>query len=260
MLRAIIVDDEAPCIETLEWDLKEYCPEVDVLATCRSGEEGLKAIEEWRPEILFLDIEMPGMNGFEMLKKVSSPQFAVIFTTAYDQYAIKAIKSSAVDYLLKPVDKDDLIQAVQKVKTRLSMVDHDQLTEDVKNKVEEVFMQYEKLTSVESVALPTSDGYEFVSVDSIVHCQSDSNYTHFYLADGSRIFISKTLKEVQHLLPESKFIRVHNSHLVNASHIRKYIRGQGGQVIMSNGQSIAVARAKKEELMNWIDPIKIQRD
>ncbi len=258
-IRALIVDDENPCIETLEWDINEYCPGLQIVGRCRNGKEALELIPEVNPELVFLDIEMPGMNGFELLSQLESRSFHVIFTTAYNQYAIDAFKANALDYLLKPIDKDELINAVKKLENKRSNSDS-VIVQSLLDQMTNIMGVTNGKRTPSSVALPSGDGYDFVNIDDIVHCQSESNYTNFYLTNGNRIFISKTLKEVEHLLPKPKFIRVHKSHLVNTEHIKKYIRGQGGEIILTNGQSVAVSRSRKDAVLNWIDPIRIHRE
>jgi len=252
-ISCIIIDDEGPCIETLKWDLNQYCSEVTVIATCRNGQEALSVIAHQAPDLIFLDVEMPEMNGFEMLERIDTPNFHVIFTTAYDHYALKAFKVSAIDYLLKPIDKDELIKAVHKVKKQLyRQKSTESISENINNQVKNLLQNIDSSNRGKTVALPTLEGYDIIDIDNIVNCQSESNYTYIYLSDNRQIVISKTLKEVEAMLPSEVFLRVHHSHIVNTKYILKYIKGQGGELILRNQRNIPVSRSKKELVTDWI--------
>jgi two-component system LytT family response regulator len=242
MIKAILIDDEKHCRETLSIQLERYCPEVQLLAQCSSAAEGLQAIAKYKPEVVFLDVEMPGMNGFEMLQQLSPLAFEVIFTTGYDAYAIKAIRFSALDYLLKPIDKEELRKAVAKLHQK---TDH-KLTEQLDILLEKLG---NKQASLQKIALPTGDGFELVPLENILHCASDSNYTHIVFKNGKKLLVSRTLKEIEELLEGHPFLRVHHSHLVNLNEITRYIRGEGGYVVMSDNTSIAVSRSRKDALL-----------
>ena len=243
MIRAIIIDDELSSIETLEWEIEGNCKEVSIVAKCQSAQDGINAIKKHNPDLVFLDIEMPVMNGFELLRKLEKIDFEIIFTTAYDQFALKAIKANAMDYLLKPIDPDELIQAIEKVKHNRKPTVSQEMLESL----------FEKLKSQNpnfpSIALPTMEGLEFVAVQEIVHCESDSNYTNIYTLKGNHIVVSKTLKEIEESVKNHHFYRVHNSHLVNLIHVKKYRKGKGGSLEMSNGAVIPVSRSRKDELL-----------
>ena len=242
-LTAILVDDETHCLETLQWDLEQFCPEIEVLETCDSPEKGMKAIQKHQPDLVFLDIEMPGMNGFELLRKLAPVHFDVIFTTAYDQFALDAIKSNALDYLLKPIDGEELTTSVQKVLQQRSQP----ITQTL---LEQLFENLKgQNPSFPSVALPTMEGLEFVEIQDIVYCESSSNYTYIYAMSGDRILVSKTLKEVESMLEGNHFFRVHNSYLVHLIYVKKYVKGKGGYLVLKNGSEIPVARSRKEDLL-----------
>jgi two-component system LytT family response regulator len=242
MIKAILIDDEKHCRETLSIQLERYCPEVQLLAQCPSAVEGLKAIATYKPDVVFLDVEMPGMNGFEMLQQLSPVAFEVIFTTGYDAYAIKAFRFSALDYLLKPIDKEELRKAIAKVSHKS---DH-KLTEQLDILLEKL---NNKQGSLQKIALPTLDGFELVPLEQILYCESDSNYTHIVLKNGKKLLISRTLKEIEELLEGHAFLRVHHSHIVNMNEITRYVRGEGGYVIMSDNTTITVSRSRKEALL-----------
>ena len=242
-LTAILVDDELHCLETLQWQLTRYCPSVKVIGRYRSAQEALTALSKQKPDIAFVDIEMPHTNAFEMLGALAPIDFQLIFTTAYDEYAVKAFKVNAVDYLLKPIDKDELITAVQKVERNPI---HKQQYQALKQ-----FLQSQHLED-ERITFSTQEGLEVVAIQDIIRCQSDSNYSDILLVDERKITISRTLKEVEEMLKAYSFFRVHHSHLVNLRHVRKYLRGDGGAVVMSDQSQVSVARSRKEQLLSLL--------
>jgi two-component system LytT family response regulator len=250
MIKAIIVDDEPYCCETLEIMLGKFCPGISLEASCRSGVEALDALKHFSPQLVFLDIEMPYMNGFEFLEKVKTINFELIFTTSYDQYAIKAIRFSALDYLLKPIDREELIQAVAKVSKRLQSPSEQQL-ELLLRKINEPKKQ------VKRIALPTMEGLQMIEIDSIISCSSDSNYTHFKMKNNKKITASRTMKDVEELLFDYSFVRVHHSFLVNINEINKYVKGEGGYLEMTDGSKIDVSRSRKEMLLLKLYPNRL---
>lgn len=247
MIKAIIVDDEPKCCKTLAALLDRFCPEIEITAVCSNGLEALTKIQEQSPSLVFLDVEMPTMNGFEMLEKISTVNFHLIFTTSYDQYALKAFRFSAIDYLLKPIDRDELQRSVQKVVRQMQIPVPQQL---------EILMERIKQPAkpVNKIALSTLEGLQMIPVDSIIQCESDDNYTILLLKDKRKIVVSSTLKDIEELLEEYPFVRVHRSHLVNLNEIEKYLKGEGGYLIMSDGSSIDVSRSKKESLLKKLLP------
>ncbi|HWK02677.1 MAG TPA: response regulator [Puia sp.] len=247
MIKAIIVDDEPYCGEALAILLERYCPQVQVMQSCLSGVEALNAIKEHQPQLLFLDIEMPQMNGFELLEKLKDVHFELIFTTSYDQYAIKAIRFSALDYLLKPIDREELQRAIQKVVRRLQYP----LPQQIKILLQKL---QNPLYSLNKIAIPTMEGLRMITVDTIISCSSDSNYTILMLKDGQKIIASRTLKEIEELLEDHSFLRVHHSHLVNLNEISRYVKGEGGYLVMTNETSIDVSRSRKEMLLKKLQP------
>lgn len=245
MIKSIIIDDEAHCRRTLTIILKEYCPDVQVVEQCSDAETGIQAIEKFKPDLVFLDIEMPRMNGFEMLEQFPEISFAVVFTTSYDQYAIKAFRFYALDYLLKPIEPTQLIDAVHKVKTQKQLPSAEQF-QMLLNKIgarEDVFPK---------IPVPTSDGFELIPVEEILFCESQDNYTFFNLKNKSKIVACRTLKAVEEQLADFPFfVRIHNSFIVNMKEVKKYVRGEGGYVIMSDTSSVNVSRTRKEVLLKW---------
>ena len=242
MIKAILVDDELHCLNTLTMLLGELCPQVQIAARCSSAKEGLDAIKKISPDLIFLDIEMPLMNGFQMLEQLSEIPFAIIFITSYDQYAIKAIRFSALDYLLKPVIRKELVDAVAKVQSRIfpSAEQFQMLLEKIQNKGGEFI----------KIAIPTHDGCEMIPTDQIISCEADDNYTYFHIRNGKRITATRTLKEVEEQLESfSSFLRVHHSYIVNLNEVTKYMRGEGGYLIMSDNSTVNVSRSRKEALL-----------
>lgn len=249
MLKAIIIDDEPYCCEILAAMLESDCPDVEVISICSNASDGLINIRQYSPDLVFLDVEMPRMNGFEMLEQLPSTNFHLIFTTSYDQYALKAIHFSAIDYLLKPIDREELKKAVQKVKERQQVTIPQQL---------EILMEKLKQNSnpASKIALPTMEGLQMIPIETIVSCESDDNYTDIKLKTGKKLLVTRSLKEIEEILEQHSFIRVHRSYLVNLNEIEKYIKGEGGYLVMSDGTSIDVARNKKEVLLKKLLPYK----
>jgi two-component system LytT family response regulator len=242
-IKALLVDDEKHCLETLTWQLEKFCPQVEIVGVCDNAEKALLILSVAAVDLAFLDIEMPHMNGFELLQRLKKIQFEIIFTTAYDMFAVKAFKFSALDYLLKPIDKDELIQAVGKVKEKKDAA-------ILPEQLDILFQKYyNHQQPSQKIAVPTMNGLEFVIADDIIHCQSEGNYTHIFLKDKSKLLISRTLKETEELLSGHNFFRVHHSHSINLNHIKKYVKGDGGYVILSDNSSINVSRSRKEELL-----------
>ncbi|GAB4326114.1 MAG: LytTR family DNA-binding domain-containing protein [Bacteroidales bacterium] len=241
MIRTIIIDDEASARTTLKQLLSEHCPQIEVVAEGSSVGEGLKIIGLHHPELVFLDVQMPDGTGFDLLRKLEKVDFRVVFASAYDRFAIDAFRFSAVDYLLKPVEAEKLIEACQ----RLNQPDDKY---DLLNRKVEVLLANTR-TGVEKIALPTFEGILFVRISDIVRCESDNNYTRFFLNDKREILVSRTLKEYDELLSPYRFFRIHKSHLINLDYLEKYRKGEGGSVIMEDGAELEVSRRRKEDFM-----------
>lgn len=249
MIKALIVDDEKNCSEALQILLQENCPGVTVIGVAHSGMEALAMIEAHQPQLVFLDIEMPHMTGFQVLERLPRINFELIFTTSYDQYAIKAFKFSALDYLLKPIDREELERAVAKVTEKLAAVLPQQLA---------ILLQKinQPSLSAQRIALPTLQGLEMVPVSAIIRCAANSNYTEFYLTGKRKILVSRTLKEAEEMLEEYGFLRVHHSHLVNLNEAVRYAKGEGGYLVMSDGTTVDVSRSRKELLLQRLQVFK----
>lgn len=251
MIKALIVDDEEKSRVTLKNLLVMYCPDVEVVELCDSVDSALASINKRMPDVVFLDIEMPFQNGFTLLEKVKEPTFKVIFTTAYDHYAIKAIKYSAIDYLLKPIDSDELTSAVKRISGTKPTS-----TQTTQN-FEALLSNLKVKGSNAKIAVPTFEGLQMISIAEIVKCTADESYTHITLTNKTKITVSRLLKEYEELLSDLNFFRVHNSCLVNLAHVSKYIKGDGGYVMMSDGSSVEVSRRKKTELLNKLSKVTL---
>jgi len=244
-LRAILVDDELSSLQNLQSKLVEFCPDVEVVAAAQKPEDAILFIRQHKPDVIFLDIEMPRMNGFRMLDELGELDFEIIFTTAYNHYAVDAIRISAFDYLMKPVAIKELQNALERLAKYRQTHTRDKL-DVLRQSLSPNKSQEEK------IAIPTNEGLEFIPIKNILHIESSSNYSRIFLTDGKNILVTKLLKDFEDILEPYNFFRVHNSHLINLAYIKKYIRGEGGQVEMQNGDVIDVARRKKEEFIRLI--------
>ena len=245
MIKAIIIDDEAKGRLALREKLSVYCTNVQVIAEAANGKEAIELIQQHHPQLLFLDIEMPVMNGFEMLNNIKEKDFHIIFTTAYDQYAIKAIKYAAFDYLLKPIDIEELRLAISKID------DADNKTLGKQVELMQQNLQHPK-KHFNKLAVPSLDGLLFFDVNTIIHLEAHSNYTILHFTNHTKITASRTLKEFEELLPVDIFFRPHHSHIINLQFIKRYIKGDGGQVELENGTFVDVSRRKKDEFLKVI--------
>jgi two-component system LytT family response regulator len=241
-IRAIIIDDEKNNIENLNFLISKYCPQILIVTTATDAESAIIKIKNHKPNLIFLDIEMPGNNGFEMLSAFETIDFEVIFVTAYDKYAIRAIKFSALDYLLKPINTIELIKAVEKAEYKINRQQHNEQLENLINN-----LKFDRRNG--KIALPDSNQIEFVNPSQIIHCQGENNYTYVFLKDNRKLLISKTLKEFEELLDEYGFIRVHRSHLINLNEVKSYVKREGGYLVMSNGASVSISRSKRDGLV-----------
>ena len=242
MLRSILIDDEPQNAVILRKDLEMHCPAVDVIAVCHSAKEGIMTIKKEKPDLVFLDIEMPWMNGFEMLEMLDEINFSTIFTTAHDQFAAKAFRISAVDYLLKPIDSNDLKEAVRKAQQKI---------EDQHGNIhiENLLRNIKQPSSQQKIALPYREGYEFVEVSHIIYCQAEGAYTKVFLDNKKYILVSKTLGDIEELLPTDIFQRIHHSTVVNLNYVTHFVRSDGGYVKLQTGEQLTVSKSKKESVM-----------
>ncbi len=245
MITAIIIDDEVKGRSALRQKLKDYCPQVTLLGEAGNGTEGIKLIESVQPKIVFLDIEMPHMNGFEMLQQIRVKNFQIIFTTAYDQYAIKAIKFAAFDYLLKPIDIEELQTAVRNAEDYNAF-------QSTGERLETLMQNLSAKNHIKKIAVPTMDGLLFFNLSDIIYLQAESNYTILHFMNHPKLIASRTLGDFEEILPSDIFYRTHHSFIINLNHIKRYIKGDGGQIEMEGGHHVDVSRSKKEEFIKLI--------
>lgn len=241
-LKAILIDDELNSLENLQHKLNDFCPDINVVAYTQKPEEVKGLVNQFHPDVLFLDIEMPRMNGFRLLEELNESGCEIIFTTAYNHYAIDAIKISAFDYLVKPIAIKELQESVDRLLKK-----HTHSNKE-KSDVLKQSLSADK-SQEDKIGISTSDGIEFIQIKNIIRIESSSNYSKLYLTDTKSIVVPKLLREFEEMLLPYHFFRVHNSHLINLTYIKKYNRGDGGQIIMQNGDAIDVARRKKDEFL-----------
>ncbi len=251
MIRSIIIEDEKKSRDVLKSLLERYCSNVEILAEAEGVRDGVEKINKYKPDVIFLDIQMPDGSGFRLLEKLKNIDFDIIFTTAFDQYAIRAIKYSALDYLLKPISPDDLIVAIEKVRQRKL---GKQINQNIKVLLENINKPEEEPPKI---VLSTSDKIHVVDIDNIVRCESDNYYTRFFFKQGDPILISKTLKENEELLKEHNFIRPHKSHLINIKYIKAFLRVDNGYIQMIDDSRIPVSRRKRETIIDIINHLQI---
>ncbi|HYG18173.1 MAG TPA: LytTR family DNA-binding domain-containing protein [Ohtaekwangia sp.] len=247
MIKTILIDDEVSGLETLRMAVEKYCPDISIEGSYQSPVEGLQAIRHDKPDLVFLDVQMPQLSGFDVLQQASSSPFEVIFVSAHDQYAIKAIRFSALDYLLKPIDVDELIQSVKRVKESLNKKNSLYRYQSVLNNIQLGSGRIERL------AVPAADGIDFFNTADIIYCKADGSYTTLVMTNQQDVIVCKNLKDFENLLAHSGFCRVHHAHLINLRHVQKYIRGDGGYVILTGNHHVDISRRKKDEFLQLLD-------
>ncbi len=251
MIQAIIIDDEPLAIEALEIILKKKCwNDVQVVATSNSPVLGKKLIEDLRPDLVFLDVEMPVMSGIDLVRSFSSPGFHVVFITAFDTYAIEALRLSAMDYILKPVETDDIVRVVSKIKTEIRK-NENHLSVRIQN-LEKILAQTSG-TSVSRIGIAMADKIVFVKISDILYCEARGGYTNIYMISGKKILASKPLGDFESQLSSHKFFRIHHSSLINLVHIKEFQRYNGGYVVMENNAKLEVSHRKRKDFLDAID-------
>lgn len=240
-LRAIIVDDEKHSRETLKSLVTEFCADVEVLTTASTITEAILAIKTLQPDLLFLDIELQTGTGFDILNQLGDVNFEVVFTTAFEQYALKAVKFSSLDYLLKPIDLEELQKAVAKAR---KIKDKNVYSKQLETLLHNLKQQQ---PNNNKICLATADGYEFINVEEIMYCKAEGSYTTFKLTNGTNLLVSKHLKEYENLLTDQHFMRVHNSFLINLNEVKKYVKADGGYILMNNDEPVSISRSKKDD-------------
>lgn len=250
MIKAIIVDDELGARESLSKMIEKNCKQLEVIAKADSMLAAFEVITNKQPDLVFLDIEMPNGNAFDLLEKFKEINFNIIFTTAYDHYAIKAIKFSAVDYILKPIDPEELVEAVKRFEKKQNG-EPNVLDKQFKTLLSNVRPE----NKLKKVGIPDGDGLIFINLSDIIRCESDGNYTFFILTNGKKIIASRTLGEYEQMFTEDNFFRIHRSHLINLQHVKKYIKGEGGYVIMADDSQVEVSRRNKNEFLEKLSHV-----
>jgi two-component system, LytTR family, response regulator len=246
LIKAIIIDDEENNCLNLRNMLNRYCPEVEVAAYALSASEGFELIKASKPDVVFLDIEMPGGTGFDLLQMTHAHDFDVVFVTAFDQYAIRAIRFCAIDYLLKPVDYKELVMAVNRVISRKN--DRQKIQLSMQNYVENIGTS----KTERKIALVSSNRNIYVKVKEIIRCEGENNYTRVFVVNGEKVLVTRTLKDFEELLEDSGFIRVHQSHLINMDHIHSFEKKDGGYILMCDKSVVHISRQRKEKVMKML--------
>lgn len=244
MLEAVLVDDEIKALQSLSWELTNFSNEIKVVASFTDPFEALAYLEQNTPDCLFLDIEMPTMDGFQFIQKLQNKEFPVVITTAYNQYAIKALKHEAIDYLLKPIDTDDLVATIAKIKK----FNNRNYTVD---KLEKILLKFNSNALQKKITINTDGKLLFLQSDEILFAESDGNYTTLFLSDGQKILLTKKLKEVNEILPSDNFFRIHNSFIINMTKIKEFLKTDGYVILQSN-HKIPVSRQKKSDFLDLI--------
>lgn len=250
-MKVAILDDELHCVESLVLHLQSLLPEITVVYKSTNPVEALSKLQEIEFDLLFLDIEMPVMNGFELLNSMEEVRFDVIFTTAYSQYAVEAFRAQAINYLLKPIDEDELRSAL------LTYMANKEISIRTPENLEELLNNFIIGKSLkDKIAIPVSDGVEFINVGDIIYCQSHSNYTSIHLENDKTLMFSRTLKDTETILKKYGHIRIHQSYLINPSHLKKYVRHDGGSVIMSDDTQIPISASKRDNIISYLDTLR----
>ena len=247
-MKAVIVDDDARIVNIISSLIETDFPDVTITATAVNVETGYQCVIDSKPDLLFLDINMPDGTGFDLLKKLEKIDFKIIFITAFGEYALQAIKFSALDYILKPIDIDELTKAIEKAR-EIFKVEEEQL------KVRALLENFEEKKPLRRIVLHTSDSLHYVNIEEIVRCESDNNYTFFYLTENRKILVSKTLKEFTELLKDSGFLRVHQSHLINALFVDKFIKSDGGYLLMKDKSNVPVSMSNRQQILKALNSL-----
>lgn len=242
-MKTLIIEDEEKSRDMLAGIIQKNCPQLNIVGLAKNVKEGVEMVHSLKPELVFLDISMPDGSGFDLLEKVQDQKFELIFATASDQHAIRAIKFSACDYLLKPIDIDELKAAVEKAFKRKNIPPNMENLQFLIQQLKRADDNFQKIT------LPTGNAFEIVNIKDIIRCEADTSYTHFFLSDGRKLMVSAGLKHYEELLPEKDFIRVHHHHLINMNHVVRFLKTDGGYAVMSDGTNIEISRRKKDAFL-----------
>jgi len=251
MIKSVIIDDEQNNIDNLTRLLQKHCPEVTVAATAMNADDGKKIIFEQKPDLIFLDIQMPEKNGFELLRSLSNYSFEIIFVTAFDKYGIQAVKFSAIDYLLKPINIEELKEAINRAITKISQKKQNLQLENLLQ-----LLQNTQLKDEHRIALPTVKETRFAKPQDIIRCESSNNYTSFFFKSGEKLIVSKPIYEYEELLSDYGFIRCHQSHLVNKKFIKSWVKEDGDYLLLEDKSQIPISRQKKDYIKDQLSKTK----
>lgn len=251
MIKTLIIEDEEKSRDVLLKIIEKNCPELQVIGSASNVAEGVEKIKMLQPELVFLDITMPDGSGFDVLEQVQGYKFDLIFATASNHYAVRAFKYSACDYLLKPIDAEELNAAVNRILQRKTQMPDMQNLNFLIQQLKKADDNYQKIT------LPTGNAYEIINLKDIIRCEADGSYTNFYLADKRKLMVSASLKHYEELLPELDFIRVHHHNLINMNHVLRFLKEDGGYAVMSDGSKIEISRRKKDQFMERLKSFKL---
>ncbi len=247
MYKAVIIDDENRSVETLKIIIEQFCStEVVVVGTANSVQEAYPLIQATSPDIVFLDVEMPHGSGFDLLEKFTKPTFEVVFTTGFDHYAVTAIKFSALDYLLKPINIEEVKEAISKAKKR---IEGKHTQQNLEHLIKNLRHPRDKTNKI---PISIVNGFQFVPVNTIVYCEADDDYTYVYLTENQKLTVSKNIKEFEEILSNYDFFRIHHSILINRDYIKRYIKGEGGTILTEQGKELPVSRRRKQEFLEWL--------
>jgi two-component system, LytTR family, response regulator len=248
MLRVVIVEDEIHSRETLKNLLQEFCEGVEIVGMAGDVPTAVDVIRKENPDLLFLDVELQSGTGFDVLEQLPDIHFDIVFTTAFEQYAVRAIKLSSIDYLLKPIDIEELRKAVEKARQKRG-------ADDQKKQLETLIANLSGTPGKKKICLATSDGLEFIDVADIMYCEANGSYTNFNLTNGTKILVSKNLKEYESMLADQNFMRVHNSFLINLAEVKKFVKSEGGYILMKDNAQISISQKNREEFLNRMTTI-----
>lgn len=247
MIKTIIVDDEFVSRNVLKKLLDIHCSEIEVISECTNAEEAKAEIVRLQPQLVFLDICMPGKSGLDMLKEIADITFSIIFVTAFHEYTIQAIRFSAIDYLLKPVDRNELMEAVERVKMKIANSEDHSPVETFLHNIQSAQSQQEM-----QLCIPGIKGFQIIKIKDIIYCEAENTYTTIFLENNKKLLASRPLIDYETLLKDSCFVRIHKSYLINMQHLKEYLKGEGGSAVMSNGKELEVSRRKKEYFVNYM--------
>ncbi|MEO6540442.1 MAG: response regulator [Ferruginibacter sp.] len=247
MIKTIIVDDEFVSRNVLKKLLDINCPDIEVIHECTHADEAKSEIARLQPQLVFLDISMPGKSGLDMLKEIADINFSIIFVTAFHEYTIQAIRFSAIDYLLKPVDKHELTEAVERVKIKIANSENHSPVQAFLHNIQSAQPQQEM-----QLCVPGVKGFQIIKIKDIIYCEAENTYTSIFLENNQKLLASRPLIDYESILQDASFVRIHKSYLINMKHLKEYLKGEGGSAVMSNGKELEVSRRKKEYFVNYM--------